>query len=71
MSASNNAAIAATNNPKRNFRSGESSVVRSLSSNLKYPYKRTISAPAGNLNRHIGFSWFDFIKIGFSEIGFN
>ncbi len=49
MSASNNAAaIAAANNPKRNHRSGDNSAVRSLSANLKYPYKRTISAPAGS-----------------------
>ena len=49
MSASNNAAaIAAANNPKRNLRTGDNSAVRSLSANLKYPYKRTISAPAGN-----------------------
>ncbi len=49
MSASNNAAaIAAANNPKRNHRTGDNSAVRSLSANLKYPYKRTISAPAGN-----------------------
>ena len=49
MTASHNAAaIAAANDPKRNFRSGENAVIRSLSASLKYPYKRTISAPAGN-----------------------
>ena len=49
MSASNNAAaIATANNPKRNLRSGDSTAIRSLSASLKFPYKRTISAPAGS-----------------------